>query len=132
MLNLKKNDMELKEFVKTVITQLVEGVSEAKKEVANKDAFVNPLGEFDANSDNGIIGYIRVKERLRSVGILAFEVGLTSTGIEENSGKVGVFLSIVGVGTESAKSISNEAVTRIKFSIPIVLPASEYSNKENY
>jgi hypothetical protein len=113
--------MELKEFVKTVITQLVEGVIETQKEVENKGAYVNPIGFCpDKNT-------IMINQTYHPIGIVAFEVGLTTTSAEEKTGKVNVFLSVVGGGTESAKGISNEAVTRIKFSIPVMLPVAKHS-----
>jgi hypothetical protein len=112
--------MELKLFIENVLTQLVEGVVETQKKVTSLGAVVNPQS-FDKDS-------AKIGDKSRPVEIVEFEVGLTSSGSEETSAGVSVLLSVIGVGAKSAKEAHNEAVTRIKFSIPIALPTVDSNN----
>ena len=88
--------MELKEFVKKTLLEIVAGVQEAQGAVREYGATVNPKY---VNRDSAQIGgeYVPVQD-------VSFEVGPLKAGIN---------------GTGNA---SESSVTRIKFTVPLALP----------
>jgi len=111
--------MELKEFVKEVLVQLCEGVSDAQVEVSKLGGVVNPSGFRDD---------VKTEDKRRPVEIVHFEIGLVSENKEGSSKGIGVFLSAIGIGGKSTDEERLESVTRIKFSVPIALPAVDGNN----
>lgn len=103
--------MDLKTFVKQALTEIVEGVLDAQRAVAESGARINP---------RGIRGGDELKRQGsgRSVQDIEFDVATTATDSETEAGKVRVMVVSVGGGHQSQTSIA----TRIKFSVPVTLP----------
>ena len=110
--------MELKEFIKTAITDITEAVSELQSEL-NNGAIVNPT------LPNPIaLKTLTVDDEIRPIEQLAFDVAVTATeasGID-GSAKVGISIFGAKIGTES--SAKTENVSRLTFSVPIVFPTT--------
>jgi hypothetical protein len=116
--------MELKEFVKEVLVQLCEGVSDAQKEVEKMGAVVNPREiAYSSKSD------AKIDNKSYPIETVFFEVGLMDTKIKGKNTGIGVYLSNIGIGFNKTKKISSESVTRISFSVPIVLPSVSGNNR---
>ena len=105
--------MELKEFVKGVLTQICEGVVETQKEIEKYDAVVNPKDNRHASK----VEYTGIP-----VSEVVFDVDLIKSGKNENTAGIGVFLGDVGIGGKCKSKTNDETITHIKFSIPIVFP----------
>ena len=110
--------MELKEFIKTAITDITEAVSELQEELKN-GTIVNPSltqGEHGKSlvEDNEV----RMMERLN------FDIAVTATEATELNGNAKVGISVFGakIGTGNAEKTEN--VSRLTFSIPLLLPAT--------
>ena len=116
--------MELKEFVKEVLVQLCEGVSDAQKEVVKVGGVVCPK-EIRYKEQNAVIG-----GKDLPLETVFFEVGLVSESKEGKSKGIGVHLSAICFGGKSTDEVRAETVTRIKFSVPLVLPAVDGNNKQ--
>ena len=110
--------MELKEFIKTAITDITEAVSELQSEL-NNGAIVNPT------LTNPIaLKTLTVDNEIRPIEQLAFDVAVTATeasGID-GSAKAGISIFGAKIGTES--SAKTENVSRLTFSVPIVFPTT--------
>ena len=116
--------MELKEFIKTAITDITEAVSELQSEL-NNGAIVNPT------LPNPIaLKTLTVDDEIRPIEQLAFDVAVTATeasvwhkasGID-GSAKAGISIFGAKIGTES--SAKTENVSRLTFSVPIVFPTT--------
>lgn len=117
--------MELKEFVTDVLQQITDGVVDAQK----RGVFVNPRKKHHGvkQSFYYTIDGENYEESLQTVD---FEVGLTN---EEGSGggKIGVSLaSIISFDVNGGGKTSNSSVTRIRFSIPMLLPVYKSHEKD--
>lgn len=116
--------MELKEFITDVLQQINDGVVDAQK----RGVFVNPKKIYNKTEAlyNYVVDGVNDQERLQTV---YFEVGLTK---EEGSGggKFGVSFGGVSLGVDSGGKASNSAVTRVRFSIPILLPVYKDYTKD--
>ncbi|MBV7412942.1 hypothetical protein [Aeromonas sp. sif2433] len=104
--------MQLDEFVKATIMQVVKGVKDAQEEAAEYGAVVNPR-------PNGGYGHPRETP-------VAFDVALTVTGTSsgEVGGKVTVasFLTLGGKATESD---ARQETSHVKFEVTLALPCTE-------
>jgi hypothetical protein len=110
--------MELKDFIKTAITDITEAVSELKGSLDN-GTVINPTimqGEHGKS--------VLVENEVRVIERLNFDIAVTATEVTELNGKVKAGISVFGakVGAENEERVEN--VSRITFSIPLVLPAT--------
>lgn len=119
--------MELKEFIKTAITDITEAVSELQSELDNgaivSPSIPNPIANStikDPNNEN-------VNRRISNVD---FDVALTvgDTDTIESGGKVGIQILSAKICGENKTHTEN--VSRITFSIPIVLPTTYVKTDE--
>ncbi len=116
--------MELKNFIKETITQIVDGVVEAQIEIAKYGAEINPkavrfkeAGQFNYY-DSG------------KPHMVEFDVGLTTITKAGSVEGVGVFLGSISLGKRSDEGNEHTAVSRIRFSLPVVLPSGNGEHLE--
>ena len=108
--------MELKEFIKTAITDITNAVSELQEELDN-GAVLNPI--LDKGS-NGIV----INSEVREVQRLDFDIAVTATETTDVGGKAMTGISVFGAKIGAGNETSTENVSRLTFSIPIVLPST--------
>lgn len=110
--------MELKEFIKTAITDITEAVSELQEELKN-GSIVNPtLPQGEHGKHLVVDNEVRIIERLD------FDIAVTASDKTELNGNAKVGISVFGakIGTGNAEKTEN--VSRLTFSIPLLLPAT--------
>ncbi len=110
--------MELKEFIKTAISDITNAVSELQIELDN-GAVINPTisrGEYGKA--------VIVDQGVAPIEHLNFDVAVTAseTSGVEGGAKAGISIFGAKVGAES--STKTENVSRLTFSIPLVYPAT--------
>ena len=111
--------MELKEFIKAAITDITDAVYELQKDL-NNGTIVNPTL---ATGKEGIT-VVLVNDETRMMERLNFDIAVTVSETTETDGKVKAGISIFGakLGTESTGKSEN--MSRMTFSIPLLLPAT--------
>lgn len=110
--------MELKEFIKTAITDITEAVSELQGGL-NNGTIVNPsLAKGEVGKSLYVDNDVRLIERLN------FDVAVTASETSGIDGKAKVGISILGANIGGAATIKSENVSRLTFSIPILLPCT--------
>lgn len=109
--------MELKEFIKETLTQIVEGVKDAQEACGKVGAVVNP--QIDD-----------VKDTLRQEKV-SFEVLLSGVENNENKKGIGVWLPNVGVGVNKTEKQENSTHTKVSFEVYVQFPIIEKVNKES-
>jgi hypothetical protein len=102
--------MELKEFVKNSLLDVMHAVREAQKEWQDSGhaGAVNPVwSSVDKDSFRDI----------------TFDVAVTAE--KSSAGKVGGGIHVIGIkiGGDTSESVASSSVSRIQFSVPIVPPA---------
>lgn len=108
--------MELKDFIKSTLEQIVEGTVLANEVITEKGGTLNPSRvkfQKDGLANNF---YHAMPQDVN------FDVGLTTTGKDGSTEGVGVFLGAVSLGKKNDTSVEQIAITRVKFTIPLVLP----------
>ena len=113
--------MELKDFIQTAVTQIVEGVVAAQAAAAAHRVVVNPGVELQRRGVPGSSGQAAVGPRVSDI---SFDVAVT--GVESSttpgSGKLqvaGAWSARAGADTHAGGA---EAFTRLQFSLPIAFP----------
>ena len=101
--------MELKDFIKSTITQIKESVEELNEEFEEGKAIVNPL-------------YAKSLNRSANVTDIDFDLSLSVTETDGKEGKIGIMSSIIGMGASSKSDNQNISTNRIQFTIPVMLP----------
>jgi len=110
--------MNVQEFISGAITQIVAGVADARAAVEKYGA--------NAGSDP-VYGFVKSNKVMtdasgRQVTLVEFDVALTQADATDTKGGIGVFLGSVGVGSQAASHGESTSYSRIKFSVPVVLP----------
>ena len=109
--------MNLQEFITETINQIIDGVAKSQIHAKESEAYVNvPISERSNKSlfiDN---------ESVPEAQIIEFDIGITTTDTKDLKGGMGIFVASFGVGYQGEKGSSGTEVSRIKFSIPVVLP----------
>jgi hypothetical protein len=106
--------MDLETFIAETLRQIVKGVETAQQHEDCKRAAIN------AECPEGYTGPV-TKPR-----IIEFDVAITvSEGTEkQGKGNIGV-ASILGLGGQASSTTANSSISRIKFSVPVVLPVKQ-------
>ena len=110
--------MELKEFIKTAITDITEAVSELQEELKN-GTIVNPSHTQGEHGKSVLVNNeVRMMERLN------FDIAVTATEATELNGNAKAGISVFGAKVGAENKERTENVSRLTFSLPLLLPAT--------
>jgi hypothetical protein len=122
--------MDLREFVKEALLQVVSGVTEAQEAVHAKGGYVNPsaLSHVGDHSQTTLFATLSSGQ---NVFLIDFDVAVTASESVDAGGSAK--LSVVSlfsaqVGGKSATS--TESVSRIRFKVPLALPLDATSKAD--
>jgi hypothetical protein len=111
--------MELQEFVSETLKEIIAGVKEAQVYARDNGAVANPgtsrhvpPGMYERGSSQDLSPIEKVE----------FDVAVTSTDASETQAGAGIFVAAFGIGVKDKSDTSNSSISRIRFSVPIVLP----------
>ncbi|WP_437918545.1 hypothetical protein [Sphingobacterium sp. LRF_L2] len=111
--------MELKEFIKEAVVQIVNGVEDARKELADVDVLINPcINERGAVANEGNA----VGEGERQPQNIEINVAITVEGEGSNAKGLSVFTGFFAIGGQSSNNERTSAVNTLRFNVPISLP----------
>lgn len=111
--------MELKDFIKTAISDITNAVSELQSELKNgaivSPSMPNPISNLTVIDPEN-------KKSNRQISKIDFDVAITvgTSDKVEAGGKVGIQIFSAKIGNDNEEHKEN--VSRITFSIPVVLP----------
>ncbi len=116
--------MELRDFVKGVISEIVLAIDEAQQELGDK-ACISPVMLAGAYATN-----VRAGKGCVPVSNIDFDVAVTTGTTESSSAGVGGGIKIfevfkAGAETSDTSKVISQNVSRVKFQIPIVYPPAE-------
>ena len=116
--------MELKEFIKIALVDIIEGVSEAKQLLnENTDCVCPPSGP----------AYLKDAKLVRDMHGLYlqevyFDIAVTTENVGTNAGKIGIKVWGLEAGIGKTSDTTNAIVSRIKFQVPIGLKTTKGQN----
>ena len=109
--------MELKEFIKTAITDITDAVSELQSEL-NNGAIVNPAIPHPIS--NGSIDTGAGNQPIQSV---EFDVALTTSEAASVDGNAKGGITVFSAKVGTSQQAQSQNVSRLTFIVPVVLPA---------
>ncbi|MBV6397491.1 MAG: hypothetical protein HFACDABA_03105 [Anaerolineales bacterium] len=109
--------MELNEFISNALSQLIDGITSAQEYAKSKGASINPSDKFVSDYDK-----ISRTEKLQPVNIVEFDIVVTVGENKAIQGGIGIVVPEVNLGYQAKIDSQKSAVSRMKFSIPIMLP----------
>lgn len=107
--------MDLKDFVRESITQIMDGVQEAIDERGSKYGVINPAW----NTAHQAIA-----------SPVEFDIAVTAVDKNEKGVNAGLKIWSVEFGGKGNISAENSTVSRIKFSIPIIPPVQVITSED--
>jgi hypothetical protein len=117
----KEKPIELRDFISNVLTQLIDGISTAQEYAETKKAIINPVDKFPSDFDK----MSRTEKEFRLVQIVEFDVAIIVAENKQLVGGIGIIVPELSLGYQGKIDNSKSAVSRIKFSIPIILPTQK-------
>ncbi|WP_157647239.1 hypothetical protein [Burkholderia ubonensis] len=112
--------MNLSEFVREVLVEVVSGIRNAQQ--TEGGAFIVPSG--DGGHDYAKNARFSSSARLKST-IVDFDIALTVEDSAKAGGSGGLKVWGIGANIAGERSSKDTTVSRIQFSIPILLPESQ-------
>ena len=117
--------MDLKEFTKETLVQIVQGVNEANIELKEHNAYITRDIQKSTTGDS----YVDRSGHYTHAVNIDFDVAVTATEVNDTKGGGGIkVVQLFQAGLETSKSIENQSVSRIKYSIPLVLGKKDNNN----
>jgi len=114
--------MELSEFVKQSLTQIVKGVKESQDEIRGQGGYANPAVFTSASGMESTTHFGTVSDG-QNVLLVDFDVAVTVSDAVE--GGVGGKLSVASLFKLEAGgkgTAASESTSRIRFKVPLALP----------
>lgn len=111
--------MELHEFIRETLSQIVVGITEAQRcdVIIKSNAAIVPIGQGLTDDD-------RLNQAVQ------FDVAVTTELGSEAKGGIGVFVGPVTLGSAGRSEKNTDSRNRIQFSVPIYLPAQKIRRRQ--
>ena len=119
--------MELQDFITKTLVQIARGIKNAADQLEGTKAIVNPRNVHALEGkESAVYGYMNTqKQYFKVVQKIDFDVAVTADKGTETKGGVGIHVGSIGLGTQGKTEKGNSSVSRISFSIPMVLPMED-------
>lgn len=110
--------MDLKEFTKQALVQIVKGIEEANLELESNGCEIVTKGiRYAAGQD-----FKYVYENGAHIIDVDFDVAITATESEGSNGGAGLkVVSLFNMGGYTENKIENQTISRIKYTLPLTL-----------
>jgi hypothetical protein len=116
-------DMDLKDFVEQTLTQIMEGIKAAQAKT-DHGGLISPAVLHYGSVSNGI-----QSDAGEYPEMVDFDVAVTAERGTGSKGGIGLVVGPVTLGSTGQSNEQNSSVSRIKFRVPVVLPAARRSKK---
>ncbi len=129
--------MELKDFIKSTMVQIICGINEANKHFEENeiDAAANPSDVYPMQEkyNSKVYGHIQPKSENinRTVHKVDFDVAVFASEEKETKGGIGIMVASVGLGSQGKSQNGHSSESRIQFSIPLMFPEKETTSQRN-
>ncbi|EPM7950998.1 TPA: hypothetical protein ACP5TT_004458 [Vibrio parahaemolyticus] len=122
--------MELQQFISTALVQIAKGIESASEELKDSSAIVNPRNVVGTGGADGqkVYGYLAddsTRKLRKAVQLIDFDVAVVAAEGSTTKGGLGIKVGGIGIGAQGQSEDKTTSESRIKFSIPMVLPTEE-------
>lgn len=119
--------MELKHFISETLSQLIEGITEAQKNVEESTAKISPNFSYTSRPEL-LLGKTPDGTHVISVD---FDIAIDVQEGTKTQGGIGVVSGIFNLGSAGESSANKQSMNKIKFSIPVALPQHPYRKNKD-
>lgn len=119
--------MELQEFITETLTQIVNGVVDAQKNLKDTGCIINPYG-YAFDKEHKFTEIKGGQYKARAIQRVKMNIVLSVMESKDKASKIGV-ANILHAGFGTDKSKENSQMNSIEFEIPIALPVMENINE---
>ena len=117
--------MELKDFIVETISEIVDGVSELQKKYESSNATICPANASLRQNGDMYVRNSRAKSDYSFPQQIEMDIAICVN--EKDGSKSGIGIAkILNVGVSNESEHTNNTVSRIKFSIPVILPSQSH------
>ncbi|MBL7945016.1 MAG: hypothetical protein JNN32_03060 [Flavobacteriales bacterium] len=117
--------MNLDNFISETIKSLIKGINDAKVFAKENGARINP--EFDnrrsVENSNANVVFFKGRDGAIGVSTIDFDIAVSVSNTQGSEGGGGINVYALKLGGSINENEMNETVSRIKFSLNIVLPS---------
>lgn len=113
--------MNLQEFIRTALAEIIAGVADAREEAKKHGAMIGSDPAYGYTKEAKIL----TDENGRTISNVEFDIALAEANAKDTKGGIGVFLGSVGLGSQGASHGESSTHSRIKFSVPVVFPGDK-------
>jgi len=121
--------MDLTTFIKESLVQISRGIDEANAALEDSTARVNPRNIVPSPKDDSkFYGYFNESAETRHMRVvqeIEFDVAVHVTEGTETKGGIGIVVGAIGLGAQGKSQAGNSSESRIRFTIPMVLPVAK-------
>ncbi len=111
--------MKLQDFISETLREILGGIREAQAFAAETGGRVMPANAT-FRSDQGLLMWDKTDGT--PIQMIEFDVAVTTIEGTATKGGIGVFVGAIGLGSQGQSTATNQSVSRIKFSVPVVFP----------
>jgi hypothetical protein len=115
--------MKLDEFIAETINQIVDGVVASQEHAKKKGAYVNAPLTFDGGVYHLSSASITEPQKIE------FDIAVTTEESTDAKIGVGIFVAGLGIGSQAKTGSGGMEVSRIRFTIPLILPRQYYQQQ---
>ncbi len=112
--------MDLQNFVASTLVQIVQGMKEAQRQLADTGACVNP-GHGQAPGQSGRSA-VRDQRTWNETQDIAFDIAVTAAEGSETGGTLGIRVLAAQIGGGRGTTQESGGVSRVKFVVPLSMP----------
>lgn len=116
--------MELRDFVKESLIQIVQGVGDAQTELngSKSSGAISPevRNNWATMESKGVL----LSQAGSPIQVVEFDVSVTTTEGTGTKGGIAIAVGFLGLGSQGQSTQSNANVSRLKFSVPVLLPVA--------
>ncbi|MCF7726363.1 hypothetical protein [Sulfitobacter sp. M22] len=114
--------MDLKEFITETITGIIEATNELQEKWSDDGVIVNPPIDY---KQSGVFDEGSTVNIYRQIQNVNFDVAVTAAAKTGGGGRAGLKVFSAEVGVDGTHTRQNEEISRVQFSIPLTLRASD-------
>ena len=115
--------MQLNEFIKETLIQIITGANKANESLKDDGALVFPANIV---TTDGRIVYAKTDHPMPvPISTIKFDVAVTESTERGKTGGIGVTVASIGIGTKRTEENSTNSVSRVSFEVPVLFPQNK-------
>ena len=113
--------MELDKFISNSLKSIIKGINDSQDFAVENGARINPyIDKWDF--DKTMTTFYGREDGARAISKIDFDIAVTASNTQETGGEGGINVYSLKLGGKLSDTEKNESISRIKFSLNVVLP----------